>query len=47
MYLFESELSENKPIFFALVNIYGIGEKKASFICKKMGFSSNLKIKNL
>jgi small subunit ribosomal protein S13 len=47
VYLFESELSENKPIFFALTNIYGIGSEKSSVICKKLGFSKNLKIKSL
>lgn len=47
IYLFESELPENMSIFFALQRVYGIGKKSSSLICKKLGFSINLKIKNL
>ncbi len=47
MYLFESELSENKSIFLALRSIYGIGSYNAYLICKKSGFSTNLKVKDL
>ena len=47
IYLFESEILENKPIFFVLTQIYGIGKTTAVLICKNLGFSSNLKIKNL
>lgn len=47
VYLFESEILENKPIFFALTQIYGIGKTTAVLTCKTLGFSPNLKIKNL
>lgn len=47
IYLFESELSENKPILFALTDIYGIGRANALVVCKKLGFSKNFRIKNL
>ena len=47
IYLFESELAEDKSIFFALTQIYGIGKANSFLICKKLGFSRNLKIKNL
>lgn len=47
IYLFESELSEKKSVFFSLTDIYGIGRSNASFVCKKLGFSKNLKFKNL
>jgi len=47
VYLFESELPENKSIFLALTLVYGIGKSKAVLICKKLGFSKNLKFKNL
>jgi small subunit ribosomal protein S13 len=47
IYIFESELPENKSVYFALINIYGIGKSNAFLICKKLGFSTNLKIKNL
>lgn len=47
LYLLETNLPENKPVVFALTNIYGIGKHSASQICKKLGFSINLKIKDL
>ncbi len=43
LYIFETELLNNKSIFFSLQKIYGIGPKQSFFICKKLGFSSNLK----
>lgn len=47
LYLLETNLPENKSVFFALTNIYGIGKSTAFLICKKLGFSINLKIKDL
>ena len=47
IYLFESNLPENKSIFFALRFIYGLGKTKAIFLCKLLGFSSNLKVKDI
>lgn len=47
LYILETKLSEKKPVLFALTNIYGINKATASSICKKLGFSLNLKIKNL
>jgi len=47
VYLFESELPENKSIFFAMTHVFGIGKSQALFTCKKLGFSKNLKVKNL
>lgn len=47
IYLFESKLPETKSVYFALRYIYGLGAGKSVFICKKLGFTSNLKIKNL
>jgi len=47
VFLFESELPENKSIFFALTQIYGLGRVKSTEICKKLGLSKNCKIKNL
>ena len=47
IYLFESELPKNKLLSFALSKIYGLGLKKAFFICKKLGFSRNLTVKDL
>lgn len=47
IYLFESELPENKYVKFGLRHIYGINSFTATLICKKLGFSKNFKIKNL
>lgn len=47
IYILESKLPETKSICFALQHVYGIGRSKALLICKKLGFSSNLKVKNL
>ena len=47
VYILESKLPENKSISFGLRYVYGIGKKKSLLICKKLGFSSNLKVKNL
>lgn len=47
VYLFESELPENKSIFFAMTHVFGIGKIQALRICRQLGFSKNLKTKNL
>jgi small subunit ribosomal protein S13 len=47
LYLLETKLSENKPVFFALTQVYGIGNTISCQICKKLGFSLNLKVKDL
>ena len=47
VYLFESELSKNKTLLFALTSIYGIGKANSSFICKKLGLVKNLEVKDL
>lgn len=47
VYLFESNIPENKLVFFALTRIYGLGKSNSFLVCKKLGFSKNLKIKDL
>ena len=47
VYILETKLTENKSIFFALKNVYGIGKSKSFLICKQLGFSYNLKVKDL
>lgn len=47
MYILESKLPEDKSIYYALKYIYGIGNSRSLFICKKLGFLLNLKVKNL
>lgn len=47
IYLFESELPNNKSIFFAMTHVFGIGNSQAFLICQKLGFSKNLKVRDL
>ena len=47
VYLFESELPENKSVFLSLMHIYGLGKFTSQLICKQLGFSRNFKVKNL
>ena len=47
LYIFDSELPQNKSILFAMVSIFGIGKFHAYSLCNKLGFSKNLKVKNL
>ena len=47
LYFLETKLPEHKSVFFALTNVYGIGNATAFSICKKLGFSINLKVKDL
>lgn len=45
--IFETELCLKKSIFFSLVSIFGIGKFNSFLICKQLGFSKNLKTRNL
>lgn len=47
IYLLETELADNKSIFLALKNVYGIGKAKSIFICKQLGFCFSLKVNEL
>ena len=47
IYIIETKLHDNKSVFFALKNIYGIGSTNSAMICKNLGFAANLKIKDL
>lgn len=47
IYLLESELPEDKSVFFAMTHIFGVGKSNSLFLCKKLGFSTNLKLKNI
>lgn len=46
-YLFDTEFFKSKSVFVSLMNIFGIGKFNSILICKQLGFSNNLKIKNL
>lgn len=47
IYLAETELPKNKSVIFALQTVFGIGKNTSLLICKKIGFSNNIKIKDL
>lgn len=47
IYLLNSNLPANKPVLFSLTNIYGIGQPTSFKLCKKLGFSKNLLVKDL
>lgn len=47
LYLLETNLPDQKSVLFALAYVHGIGQNTAFFICKKLGFSMNLKVKDL
>lgn len=47
IYILETKLSESDSVFYALKNIYGLGKIQSINFCKKQGFSSNLKIRDL
>ena len=47
LYLFETKLLETSTVFYSLKRIFGFGKIRSKNFCKKLGFSSNLKIKNL
>jgi small subunit ribosomal protein S13 len=47
IYLLETNLPETKPIVVSLKKIYGIGNFRAHLICKKLGFSKCLTLKDL
>lgn len=47
IYLFESNISDTKSVLYALTDVYGIGKSQAFLICCKLGFSTNLKVKDL
>jgi small subunit ribosomal protein S13 len=47
LYFLETKLSDKKSVLFELTKIFGINKNTASVICKKLGFSLNLKINHL
>ena len=46
-YLLETNLSDQKSVLLSLVKVHGLGKNRVLLICKKMGFSTNFKVKNL
>jgi len=47
IYILETKLLENKPIYFSLTKIFGVGQFQSFLICKKLGLSYNCKLSTL
>ena len=48
MYLFrDSPLYEEKEVRFALKNVYGVGLRKASYICARVGVGYGAKLSEI
>lgn len=47
MYLLDTKIKDNKIMTLGLTMIFGIGFKLSNKICKKLGFSKNLKVNQL
>jgi len=47
IYLLNTEISERKPVCSALRDIYGIGGKRARFLCQKFGIKMKTRFKDL
>ncbi len=47
IYIFETELENSKLIVYSLKKIYGLNFYQSKLLCKKLGFSPNLKTLNL
>lgn len=47
LYILETELFENKSIYFSLIKIFGVGKFQSFLICKKLGFSLNCRLSKL
>lgn len=47
IYIFETEIENNKPLKVSLRKIYGLGKKNSASLCRQLGFSDNSKISKL
>ena len=47
IYIFETEILNFKAFNISLQKIYGLGSYQTSFICKKLGFTKNLRTNKL
>lgn len=47
IYILETDIIANKSLYFSLRKIYGLGKRKATFLCKMLGLSPNLKTEEL
>jgi small subunit ribosomal protein S13 len=47
VYILETELPEDKSIYFSFTTVFGIGKFQSLLICKRLGLSSNCKLSKL
>jgi len=47
VYILETEVLENKSIYFSLTKVFGIGQFQSFLMCKKLGLAYNCKLSNL
>lgn len=47
LYILETEISNNKILKSSLKNVYGLGENVIKLLFKQLGFSINVKLKQL
>lgn len=47
LYILETELPENKSVYFSLTSVFGLGKFQSFLICKRIGFSNNCKLSKL
>lgn len=47
VYFLETKLVESNSVAYALKKIFGLGKYQSFNFCKKIGYSSNFKIRNL
>ena len=47
VYIFETEILNNKSLIFSLRSIYGLGIVRSRLLCRKLGYSENLTISDL
>ena len=47
IYIFETEILNNKTLKVSLQQIYGLGKEQAILICKNLGYSENFLTGNL
>ena len=45
--LFDTNLPSNKTVLIALTKIYGINRAISKLLCKKLGYTNNLKVNEL
>lgn len=47
VYILETELLEDKSVYFSLTRVFGVGQFQSFITCKKLGLSHNCKLSKL